>query len=162
MSSFFHPVPCLAFCTSGGLSPLCFPALTFGRPLHCTGSRLRVRRRNFIFFSPPVLFQIFHSQDLHQMKAPSVSQRDFPKLSFTALPLTYSKGRSYKPQNLPGPGHWHIIAVCLVKCHGKSWQVDTDPLCGVSDSHPSHQPTCGHHKFVKSLAGLLFPARLLL
>lgn len=98
VSSFFHSVPCLAFCTSGGLSPPCFPALTFGRPLHCTGSRLRVRRRNFIFFSPPVLFQIFHSQELHQMKAPSVSQRDFPKLSFTALPLTYSKGRSYKPQ----------------------------------------------------------------
>lgn len=50
---------------------------------------------------------------------------------------------------LPSSSHWHIIPVCLVKCHGKSWQGDADSLYGVSDSNPSHQPTCGHHKPIK-------------
>lgn len=45
------------------------------------------------------------------------AQRDFPLLSYIALPLTYTG-----PANCGevSPSLWHITSVCLVKCHDKT------------------------------------------
>lgn len=169
MTSFFPPVPRLAFCTLGLHSPLCFPALTFGRPLPCTGSRLWVFRRSFNYLQSSDYLSNLLQSVTSLDEGSEVCPRGIPLCS-APQPchwLTPEEGPTnhcgkFLSEFLPGSSHWHIIPVCLVKCHGKSWQVDAGSLYGVSDSHPSHQPTCGHHKFVKSLAGLPFPAPLLL